>query len=452
MPFLTKQQILEKYDLVLGFEIHVELNTPTKMFCACPADWFGKDPNTQTCPVCLGMPGALPVINQTALENTIKLAKALNCKINLSQQFDRKHYFYPDLPKGYQITQFYKPVGQHGYLEFVINGKPKRFRIRRVHLEEDTGKLTHKFGKSLVDFNRSGVPLVEIVTEPDFTTPQEAKLFLKSLQVLVRTLKISDADMEKGSMRLEPNISLKPKGSQKLPSYKVEVKNINSFNFAVKAIEYEILRQGKLLEQGQTPAQETRGFDASTGKTVSQRRKEVAQDYRYLPEPDLPPIEFTQQQIQELTKDLPETPNKLYNKLINMQLDPKIAWLFVENFELGSLFNKLLASNAHKEVNTTAQKLAKFIANKYTKYRFNTPQDVIAAFKKEYSTQSLDPETIQKTVKQVLEENPKVVQDYKNGKTQALQFLIGRFMQKIRKKVDIKPVIEELKRQLDAIK
>ena len=448
MAFLTKEQILEKYEPIIGFEIHVELNTKYKMFCHCPADWFGKEPNTQTCPVCLGMPGGLPVPNKTALEYTMKIAKSLNCKINKSQQFDRKHYFYPDLPKGYQITQFYKPMGVNGKVEIIVDGKPKIIRIRRIHLEEDTGKSIHEGGDTLIDFNRSGVPLVEIVTEPDFRNAQEAKMFLKMLHVLVRRLGVSDADMEKGSMRLEPNISLRKKGETGLPEYKVEVKNINSFNFAVKAIESEIIRQAKLLERGETPVQETRGFDMSTGKTVSQRRKEIAEDYRYLTEPDIPEIVFSDRDIELLTKDLPITPYEQYKNYIKAGLDSKVAWTLVEDPVMSQLFDSITEQQL-KELKATRDKLAKFIVNKYKQYKFKSVEDVLVAYKKEYNKESIDEQQAREIIKKIIKENPKAVTDYKSGKQSALQFFIGQFMRAVKKKVDVGPVIKILRQELD---
>ena len=312
------------YRPVIGLEIHVELKTKSKMFCQCSADYFGKEPNTNTCPVCLGMPGALPVPNKLAVEWTARIGLALGCKINKHTKFDRKNYFYPDLPKGYQISQYDEPIAVNGYLtvDSQKSKTEKKFRIHRVHLEEDTGKLLHSGKDTLIDFNRSGVPLVEIVTEPDFDNADDVKDFLEELHTVIEYLEVSDADMEKGSMRLEPNISLIVLQSDNsdihnadgylntkfLPKYKVEVKNINSFNFVKKAVEFELKRQQEILEKGETPAQETRGYDEKTETTYSQRSKEEAHDYRYFPEPDIPQIVFSEELLKKIKADLPQLP------------------------------------------------------------------------------------------------------------------------------------------------
>ncbi len=438
------ESLYQEYELIVGLEVHVELRTKSKMFCECPAYHFGVAPNTNVCPVCLGLPGALPVPNRKALEWTMLIADALNCKINTYQQFDRKHYFYPDLPKGYQITQFYFPVGEHGFVKL----GDKKFRIRRVHLEEDTGKLIHEGDKSLVDFNRSGVPLVEIVTEPDFRDPADVKEFLKLLHLTVKYLGVSDADLEKGSMRLEPNISVRKKGETKMPSYKVEVKNINSFNFVVKAIEYEFARQAKLLREGKPVAQETRGFDPATGKTLPQRRKEVATDYRYLPDPDIPPVKFSRQEIDQIISKRPELPQERFNRYRKLGIREDAAWFLVYNKELADNFDKLLT----KEPGLDFKGLAVFLANTPEKKRSLPFDRLVEEFKASRQKETLDEQTIAKIADEVIEQNPKAVQDYLNGKQNAIQFLLGQFMRRVRKRIDVGPVITYLRKRLDGMR
>lgn len=406
--------------MVLGFEVHIELATNSKMFCGCPADHFGKPPNSQVCPVCLGLPGALPVPNARAIEWCIKLGLALGCQVNLKSKFDRKNYFYPDLPKGYQISQYDQP--------FCHSGNLLGHKITRIHLEEDTGKLQHQGTETWIDFNRSGVPLVEIVTEPDFATTTESDEFLKEIQAIVRTLGISSGDMEKGSLRLEANVSMRKLGETQLPDYRVEIKNVNSFRFVKKAIEFEVTRQTELLESGQTPLQETRGFSESNGETVGQRGKEEAHDYRYFPEPDIPPFEFTPAQIEEWRSQLPPLPSQIRQELISLGISSDTAATIVASATRLSKYKELSAANDPKAV---------------TKLLANLPEDQVSNASMH---DTLNADIDQETVKNVLAANPKAVADYKSGKQQALFFLIGQ-LRKQQKKLNVplaKKIIEEL--------
>src|SRR5215467_3690915 len=296
------------YEAVIGLECHVQLATSSKMFCGCRADYAGAAPNTHVCPICLGMPGVLPVINRKAIEYTLLTGLALHADIPSATKFDRKNYPYPDLVKGYQISQYDMPLVRGGFLEITVDDTPRRISLERVHLEEDTGKLTHIHGGSLVDYNRSGVPLMEMVSQPDLRTPAEARAYLQKLRAILRTLGVSGADMEKGQLRCDVNVSLRPVGASKLGT-KVEVKNLNSFRSVQRALEYEIVRQAAALDAGQTIPQETRGWLEERGVTVSQRSKEEAHDYRYFPEPDLPPIFVSADWVSSLRERLPELPD-----------------------------------------------------------------------------------------------------------------------------------------------
>ena len=377
------------WQTVLGFETHIELATQSKMFCGCPADHFGKSPNSQVCPVCLGLPGALPVPNALAIEWCIKLGLALGCKINLKSKFDRKNYSYPDLPKGYQITQYDQP--------FCYEGELLGHKIRRVHMEEDTGKLQHQNNITLIDFNRSGVPLVEVVTEADFKDSNDSDVFLKELQQIIRALGISTADMEKGSMRLEANISVSKNNI--FPNYKVEIKNVNSFKFVKKAIDFEVSRQIKLLESGANPIQETRGFRENTGETFSQRIKEEANDYRYFPEPDIPPFEFTTEQIEKWRSELPKLPSATRLQLIKLGLSEAYAKIIAADLAMYQEFMK----NPSKQV-------ADLLINK----------------REARVVSDIPEEKIREIVVKVISTNTPIVESIKAGKTQAIGALIGQ--------------------------
>jgi len=303
-----------KYEPIMGLEIHIQSKTKSKMFCSCDAKYFGEPANTHTCPVCLGLPGAMPVPNKAAIDNCILLSLALNCDINKYSKFDRKNYFYPDLPKGFQISQYDLPFGKEGYVDITVDGEKVKIGITRVHQEEDTGKSVHANGETRLDFNKSGMPLIETVSEPDLRSADQVRAFAKKLKQIVEYTGVSDANMEKGQMRFELNISLRKVGEKGLPNYKVEVKNIGSISVLEKVVLSEIERQTEILENGDVPVQETRGLVNMTGLTTSQRKKESEADYRYFPEPDIPPITHTDEQIEELRAKLPELPDVKYDR------------------------------------------------------------------------------------------------------------------------------------------
>ncbi|MBM3282790.1 Asp-tRNA(Asn)/Glu-tRNA(Gln) amidotransferase subunit GatB [Candidatus Gottesmanbacteria bacterium] len=470
---------------IIGLEIHVELKTKSKMFCGCSASYFGHEPNTHCCPVCLGLPGALPVPNRKAVEWCIILGLALNCKIPEFSKFDRKNYFYPDLPKGYQISQYDKPFAMNGFMEInnpitqssnnsvkqlgdkdtsdggeATTSTPprwrnqKRIRIRRVHLEEDTGKLLHAAVQgekcTLIDFNRSGVPLVEIVTEPDIRSSEEARILLKKIHQIIRYLGISDADMEKGSMRLEPNVSvrvhnsLQPPltlrgGEGELPSYKVEIKNINSFNFAKKAIDYELKRQTELLEKGIIPRQETRGWDEKKGISYPQRSKEEASDYRYFPEPDIPPIRWTGTQISNLKSQIPELPDQKISRFIkDYGLSGYDAAILTETNKIADYFEKSIKYQVSsiKSRRITPKVIANWIINKKADITKASPDDLIRLISKTQQTPFISDTELEAIIRKVTTSNPKAITDYKAGKKQVLMYLVGMVMRELKGKGD----------------
>ncbi|MBU1200381.1 Asp-tRNA(Asn)/Glu-tRNA(Gln) amidotransferase subunit GatB [Patescibacteria group bacterium] len=431
---------------IIGLEVHIELSTHNKMFCNCLADHFGTEPNTQICPVCLGMPGTLPVPNKQALINTIKIAKALNCKINNEFIFARKHYFYPDLPKGYQITQFQDPVGSDGWIE--IGGK--KIRINRVHIEEDTGKLLHEKDESLVDFNRAGVPLVEIVSEPDFHKTEEVIAYLKEVRLIVRNLAVAEARMERGQMRLEPNISLTSNVS-KLPDYKVEVKNINSFRFVKGAIKYEIKRQTKILAKGKTPKQETRGYDSNDGKTFFQRSKETTTEYRYFPEPDIPPVVFEKDEIEKIVRAMPETRTDKIKRFVNdYQIKEESVRKIVEDKKKADYFEavwKEIVDKGNKD-KKYGQQIANFIINK--KHLIGLPPKEFAGkIVESMKTKRVDENILQIILGEVLEDHQGLVGEYKQGKHEVLNFLIGKAMSMSKGKLNAIVIKEGLIKRLN---
>ncbi|MDP2585308.1 MAG: Asp-tRNA(Asn)/Glu-tRNA(Gln) amidotransferase subunit GatB [Candidatus Levybacteria bacterium] len=420
------------YKPVIGLEVHVELKTKSKMFCGCSSDYFGKKPNTHTCPVCLGLPGALPVPNKKAIDWCVMIGIALNCKIANFSKFDRKNYFYPDLPKGYQISQYDQPFCQKG---FVVLSNGKKIGITRVHMEEDTAKLTHQDEDSLIDFNRSGVPLVEIVTEPDFETAKEVVEYLKKLQQIVRYLGVSNADMEEGNMRLEPNISLRKGDIKELPKYKVEVKNINSFRFVEKAIEYEIKRQAEILNEKKIPVQETRGWNEGKQKTVSQRIKEESNDYRYFPEPDIPPIRLTEVQVSNLRSQIPELPDARLARFIKeFNLSPYDAEILTREKEMADYFEESLkVGNLH---GINPKQIANTVINKKVDIDNILPAELVKNIVNFKKTDDIDDNELRKIINKIIKENQKAVNDYKSGKENAIMFLIGQVLKRAKQKLN----------------
>ncbi len=479
-----------KYKTTIGLEVHAELKTKSKMFCNCENNALKQEANTNICPVCMAHPGTLPVINKEAVRKVIKTGLALDCKIALESKFDRKNYFYPDLPKGYQISQYDMPLCQKGFLE--INGK--KIKIERIHLEEDTARLIHQEDCSLLDFNRAGIPLMELVTEPDLTSGEEAQNFAQELQLIFRYLGVSDADMERGQMRVEANISIS--ATEKLGT-KVEVKNLNSFKVVKRAIEYEVERQSEVLENGDEIIQETRGWDEKKQITVSQRIKEEAHDYRYFPEPDLPSLNFSNKYIQDIKTDIPELPQHRRARLkYEYGLKDADIDIFVHNKDLGEYFEQVaselrewcqskenkgvgekeyrslaqVASNyilsellgllgkmsvEDKKFLVTPENFAEFISLFYQKEMtskiskivlkemFETGADPSDIIKEKGLAKIEDEGELEKIVKEVIAKNLKAVKDLKEGKGNALQFLIGQAMAQSKGKASPK-VLEEL--------
>jgi len=488
---------LSKYTPVIGMEVHVELKTKSKMFCDSRNGMgLEREPNVNICPVCTGQPGTLPVPNAEAIKFVQMAGLALNCELNLNSKFDRKNYFYPDLPKGYQISQYDQPLCGKGHLK--IGGK--EIGVTRIHLEEDTGKLIHPKGVdyTLVDFNRAGVPLMELVTEPDIETGEEARLFCQNLQQICRYLGISDADMEKGHMRCEANISVYRKGEEKLSGTKVEVKNINSFKFVEKAINYEIERQVETLEKGEKVIQETRGWDSNRGVTVSQRTKESAHDYRYFPEPDIPPLRFTKEYVEELRDKLPELPEgkrkrfgheyKLpaadvdilisqkgladYFEQVASEMQEKISCQEVvldkeksiklaANYIITELRKHLAEESMDiKEIKITPENYAEFVcfvglkkinssaAQTVLSEMYKTGGDPSQIIEEKNLAQMSDEGELENKVDEILAENQKSVSDYKTGKENALKFLMGQVMAATKGKADPQVISELLKKKL----
>jgi aspartyl-tRNA(Asn)/glutamyl-tRNA(Gln) amidotransferase subunit B len=457
------------YEIVIGLEVHIQLLTRSKMFCRCSADYASTPPNTHVCPVCLAMPGVLPVINEKAIEYTVMTALALNCTIPEYTKFDRKNYFYPDLMKGYQISQYDAPIGKKGWLTIGSNGSKKRVNITRVHLEEDTAKLLHRGDHSLIDVNRSGVPLMEVVSEPEISSPEEARDYLMKLHNILRYLGVSTANMEEGSFRCDANISIRPVASKEfLP--KVEVKNMNSFKAIYQALKYEAGRQGKVLEEGGELVQETRGWIDETGITVTQRTKEYAEDYRYFPEPDLPPLVLDRSWIEEIKARLPELPEARRDRFItqyglslydaNILTGSKaMADYFEDCVELAGPGKAKMASNwllgdFSRLLNATNTEIEnakigpKHLADMFVlvdngvisgptakavlEEMFQTGKGAGDIIREKNLSQISDASEIKEVLKQVMANNPGAVADYTSGKQQALTFLIGQVMKATR--------------------
>ncbi|KKS17202.1 MAG: Aspartyl/glutamyl-tRNA(Asn/Gln) amidotransferase subunit B [candidate division WWE3 bacterium GW2011_GWA1_41_8] len=428
---MTERELLGEYKLVLGMEIHLHLKTKTKMFCRDSADIYEAEPNTHVCPVCLGLPGALPVPNKDAVRMTQLLGLAVKSSLNKDSRFDRKHYFYPDLPKGYQISQYKQPLCVGGFLKL---DSGTTIEIERIHLEEDTAKSFHELGNTLIDFNKSDMPLAEIVTGPSFRNIADAVEFSKKIQDIARYLGISDVDMEKGQMRLEANISIRTAEMEEkgiLPSYKVEIKNINSFRFMEKAVRAEIVRQKKLLDKGEAPVQENRGFDENSGKTVSQREKEEAHDYRYFPEPDIPPMHFDENYVADIKSSLTELPDERKARLVDeMGLNKQVA-AFLSSGTNINIYEKFadLTDNKHDPV-----KIGNLLMNR--KELWSMEVSDIESIIKTSEDKITDEDSIKSVVEKVLADNPDAVEAVKAGKTATFEFLVGQVMRETSGKAD----------------
>jgi aspartyl-tRNA(Asn)/glutamyl-tRNA(Gln) amidotransferase subunit B len=481
-------EVIARYEPVIGLEVHVQLATATKIFCGCPTS-FGAPPNTNVCPVCLGLPGALPVLSREAVELAIKAGLALNCSIRPQSRFARKNYFYPDLPKGYQISQYDEPLAEHGHADIMVDdGRTKRIGITRVHMEDDAGKSIHDGFKdsqrySYVDLNRSGTPLIEIVSEPDMRTSSEAYAYLTEVKQVLQFIEVSTCDMEKGHLRCDANVSVRLKGAEKFGT-KAEVKNLNSFRFLKQALDYEISRQIALIESGGTVAQETRLYNPDTGETAGMRSKEHAHDYRYFPEPDLVPLRVSEKWLAEVRSSMPELPARkrerfreeyglreydaeiltqtraaaeYFETAARISGDSKIA----ANWVMGDLMGALKAESKEiAESPVTAENLGalvKLIANgelsgKLAKEVFSkmfvTGDPPAAIIEREGLKQISDSGALEEIIAGVIAANPKQVEQYKGGKTTVMNFLVGQVMRATRGQADVAMVTDLLKQKL----
>ena len=456
-----------KYETVIGLEVHVQIKTKTKIFCSCSTE-FGSRPNENTCPICLGMPGVLPVLNKRFLESSMRACLATHCTIEPMNRFARKNYFYPDLPKGYQISQFELPLGTNGYININVDGTKKRIGLTRIHMEEDAGKLIHgenlgSPGKSYVDFNRTGVPLCEVVSEPDLRSSEEARAYLIELKSILEYTGVSDCNMEEGSLRCDANVSIRPVGQKEFGT-RTELKNLNSFKFIQKAIEYEVDRQTKILDQGDTVKQETRLYDSDRGETFPMRSKEEAHDYRYFPDPDLVPIMIDETWVEELRQTIPELPEQKRERFVKSYGIPeydtgvltssapladyfeKCTALFphpktISNWMMGDLLRELKKDGRNIvdcpvspsalvdllkliESGTVSGNIAKGVFEEM----YQTQKSAASIVEEKGLKQITDTSAIEKIVAEVIQAYPSQVEEFKGGKEKVFGFLVGQVM------------------------
>ena len=480
-----------EYEGVIGMEVHAELSTESKMFCTCSASFFGQEPNTRVCPVCMGYPGVLPVVNERAIEYAVRVGLALGCQIAPFSRFDRKNYSYPDLPKGYQISQYDLPICSHGGIDIDTDGQRRRIGIRRVHMEEDTAKGIHVGGSSLIDFNRSGVPLLEIVTEPDIRSGQEARQFLVELRKILRYLGVSSADMEKGAMRCEPNVSVRPVGASAM-GVKTEIKNLNSFRVVRLAIEYEIARQIEVLEAGGRVEQVTMGWSERDGQTVVQRSKEYAEDYRYFPEPDLPPLQLDASYIEDTRSRLPELPDAKSRRFVDdyglrqqdavlLASDRAVADYYersvslagalgvtartVSNWVSGELFRLLNEQGLGIGDSPVSPDLLAGLLDqvrggvihanagkRVLAEMFRTGKQATAIIEGLGLAQVSDTDVIREMIGRAIEDNPGPLRQYLAGKDSVLGFFVGQVMRASKGKANPHVVRELLGQELDRVR
>lgn len=491
MTTSTHTSVDTDFEIVIGLEVHAQLLTKSKMFCSCSTGYANAAPNTHVCPVCMGMPGVLPVINEEAVAYTIMTALALNCSIPEYSKFDRKSYPYPDLMKGYQISQYDVPLSRDGYLTILLHGQERRIGITRVHLEEDTARLLHHDGYSLIDVNRSGTPLMEIVSEPDMRNPEEARLYMQKLREILVYLGVSSGRMEEGSLRCDANISVRPRGQKKL-GVKAEIKNMNSFRAVERALEYEAQRQVAIIREGGVIRQETRGWVDAKGVTVSQRGKEHANDYRYFPEPDLPPLLISRARVEEIRAALPELPDtRRVRYTEGFGLSEQDANVMTEDKALGDYFERVLAASHVSDRKARARITSNWLLSEVVRLlKANSvslqdcllspkalanlldlldkervtgkqakdildeafasgemPEEIVA--KKGIKPPISDQGTLERIIEEVIEKNPKAANDYRGGKTNALQSLVGQVMKQTRGQARADIVQTVLKKKLD---